>query len=131
MVPSHGPPPYDAVCPRFKNGQGSGLDGGHYRVYINGTLEIKRARTEDEGTYTCVASNIMGTVENQVILEVKGQTTAAPLLTPHQRTSIREEERKGICCQMIDVSRLAYNTLRTYCMLYVPALNVHTYRSHT
>ena len=60
---------------RFKNGQGSGLDGGHYRVYINGTLEIKRARAEDEGTYTCVASNIMGTVENQVILEVKGQTT--------------------------------------------------------
>uniref|UniRef100_A0A8C5A0K2 Neurofascin homolog (chicken) a n=1 Tax=Gadus morhua TaxID=8049 RepID=A0A8C5A0K2_GADMO len=58
----------------FKNGQGSGLDGGHYRVYINGTLEIKRARTEDEGTYTCVASNIMGTVENQVILEVKEPT---------------------------------------------------------
>ncbi|CAL8335848.1 unnamed protein product [Merluccius merluccius] len=58
----------------FKNGQGSGLDGGHYRVYINGTLEIKRARAEDEGTYTCVARNIMGTVENQVILEVKGET---------------------------------------------------------
>ena len=71
--PAHGPPS-PAVCPRFKNGQGSGLDGGHYRVYINGTLEIKRARAEDEGTYTCVASNIMGTVDNQVVLEVKGQT---------------------------------------------------------
>uniref|UniRef100_A0A1A8N364 Neurofascin homolog (Chicken) a n=1 Tax=Nothobranchius pienaari TaxID=704102 RepID=A0A1A8N364_9TELE len=33
----------------FKNGQGSGLDGGQYRVYINGSLEIKRARKEDEG----------------------------------------------------------------------------------
>ncbi|KAG7273377.1 hypothetical protein CRUP_026368 [Coryphaenoides rupestris] len=58
----------------FKNGQGSGLDGGHYRVYINGTLEFKRARPEDEGTYTCVASNILGKVDNQVILEVKEPT---------------------------------------------------------
>ncbi|XP_069009097.1 neurofascin homolog (chicken) a isoform X12 [Embiotoca jacksoni] len=55
----------------FKNGQGSGLDGGHYRVYINGSLEIKRARAEDEGTYTCVASSILGKAENQVRLEVK------------------------------------------------------------
>ncbi|KAJ3601778.1 hypothetical protein NHX12_029542, partial [Muraenolepis orangiensis] len=58
----------------FKNGQGSGLDGGYYRVYINGTLEIKRARVEDQGTYTCVVSNILGAVENQVILEVKEPT---------------------------------------------------------
>ncbi|KAM4587163.1 neurofascin homolog (chicken) a isoform 3-T6 [Odontesthes bonariensis] len=58
----------------FKNGQGSGLDGGQYRVYINGTLEIKRARAEDEGTYTCVASNILGKAENQVRLEVKEPT---------------------------------------------------------
>ncbi|XP_057702435.1 neurofascin homolog (chicken) a isoform X9 [Corythoichthys intestinalis] len=55
----------------FKNGQGSGLDGGQYRVYVNGTLEIKRARAEDEGTYTCVASSILGMAENQVRLEVK------------------------------------------------------------
>ncbi|XP_034724129.1 neurofascin homolog (chicken) a isoform X22 [Etheostoma cragini] len=58
----------------FKNGQGSGLDGGHYRVYINGTLEIKRARAEDEGTYTCVANSILGSAENQVRLEVKEPT---------------------------------------------------------
>lgn len=58
---------------RFKNGQGSGLDGGQYRVYVNGTLEIKRARPEDEGTYTCVASSMLGTANNQVRLEVKGQ----------------------------------------------------------
>ncbi|KAM9759167.1 LOW QUALITY PROTEIN: neurofascin homolog (chicken) a [Menidia menidia] len=58
----------------FKNGQGSGLDGGHYRVYVNGTLEIRRARPEDEGTYTCVASSILGKAENQVRLEVKEPT---------------------------------------------------------
>ncbi|XP_071351347.1 neurofascin homolog (chicken) a isoform X3 [Trachinotus anak] len=58
----------------FKNGQGSGLDGGQYRVYINGTLEIKRARVEDEGTYTCVAHSILGTADKQVRLEVKEPT---------------------------------------------------------
>ncbi|XP_058647116.1 neurofascin homolog (chicken) a isoform X15 [Onychostoma macrolepis] len=58
----------------FKNGLGSGLDGGHYKLYYNGTLEIKQARPEDQGTYTCVASNILGKMENQVRLEVKEPT---------------------------------------------------------
>ncbi|KAM4626044.1 neurofascin homolog (chicken) a [Polymixia lowei] len=71
----------------FKNGQGSGLDGGHYRVYINGTLEIKRARSEDEGTYTCVASNILGKVENQVRLEVKEPTRI--VRAPEHQSAVR------------------------------------------
>lgn len=50
------------------------MDGGHYSVHNNGTLEIKRARAEDEGTYTCVANNLLGKAENQVRLEVKGKT---------------------------------------------------------
>lgn len=58
----------------FKNGLGSGLDGGQYKLYNNGTLEVKQARPEDQGTYTCVASNILGKMENQVRLEVKEPT---------------------------------------------------------
>lgn len=54
------------------------MDGGHYSVHSNGTLEIKRARAEDEGTYTCVASNLLGKAENQVRLEVKGKTLKPP-----------------------------------------------------
>ncbi|KAM6947818.1 neurofascin homolog (chicken) a isoform 2-T2 [Lycodopsis pacificus] len=71
----------------FKNGQGSGLDGGQYRVYINGTLEIKRARAEDEGTYTCVANSMLGTAENQVRLEVKEPTRI--VRAPERRSAVR------------------------------------------
>lgn len=55
------------------------MDGGQYTVHDNGTLEIKRARSEDEGTYTCVANNLLGKAESQVRLEVKGKT---PLKAP-------------------------------------------------
>lgn len=58
---------------RFKNGQGSNLDGGNYHVYENGSLEIKMIRKEDQGIYTCVATNILGKAENQVRLEVMGE----------------------------------------------------------
>lgn len=61
---------------RFKNGQGSNLDGGNYHVYENGSLEIKMIRKEDQGIYTCVATNILGKAENQVRLEVKGKGPA-------------------------------------------------------
>ncbi|XP_034081691.1 neurofascin homolog (chicken) a isoform X16 [Gymnodraco acuticeps] len=71
----------------FKNGQGSGLDGGQYRVYVNGTLEIIRARMEDEGTYTCVASSMLGKAENQVRLEVKEPTRI--IRAPEHQSAIR------------------------------------------
>ncbi|XP_044144347.1 LOW QUALITY PROTEIN: neurofascin [Bufo gargarizans] len=58
----------------FKNGQGSNLDGGNYRVHENGTLEISVVRKEDQGKYTCVATNILGNAENTVRLEVKEAT---------------------------------------------------------
>uniref|UniRef100_A0A8C9ZHG7 Neural cell adhesion molecule L1 n=1 Tax=Sander lucioperca TaxID=283035 RepID=A0A8C9ZHG7_SANLU len=79
----------------FKNGQGSGLDGGHYRVYINGTLEIKRARAEDEGTYTCVANSILGSAENQVRLEVKEPTRI--VRAPEHQSVIRGSKAHFDC----------------------------------
>ncbi|XP_014265849.1 neurofascin homolog (chicken) a isoform X14 [Maylandia zebra] len=79
----------------FKNGQGSGLDGGQYRVYINGTLEIKRARAEDEGTYTCVASSILGKAENQVRLEVKEPTRI--IQAPEHQSAIRGSTARFMC----------------------------------
>ncbi|XP_039971772.1 neurofascin homolog (chicken) a isoform X3 [Xiphias gladius] len=79
----------------FKNGQGSGLDGGQYRVYINGTLEIKKARAEDEGTYTCVANSILGTTENQVRLEVKEPTRI--VRAPEHQSAIRGSMARFDC----------------------------------
>ncbi|XP_026162930.1 neurofascin homolog (chicken) a isoform X3 [Mastacembelus armatus] len=79
----------------FKNGQGSGLDGGQYRVYINGTLEIKRARPEDEGTYTCVANSILGKAENQVRLEVKEPTRI--VRAPEHQSAIRSSTSRFDC----------------------------------
>ncbi|XP_053725354.1 neurofascin homolog (chicken) a isoform X12 [Synchiropus splendidus] len=81
----------------FKNGQGSGLDGGQYRVYINGTLEIKRARAEDEGTYTCVASSILGKAENQVRLEVKEPTR---IVRPPQHQSVSRGSTAHFHCEV-------------------------------
>uniref|UniRef100_A0A8C4I8S8 Neural cell adhesion molecule L1 n=1 Tax=Dicentrarchus labrax TaxID=13489 RepID=A0A8C4I8S8_DICLA len=79
----------------FKNGQGSGLDGGQYRVYINGTLEIKRARAEDEGTYTCLANSILGSAENQVRLEVKEPTRI--VRAPEHQSAIRGSTARFNC----------------------------------
>lgn len=42
-------------------------------MHDNGTLEIRQVRHEDQGTYSFVASNILGKAEDQVHLEVKGE----------------------------------------------------------
>ncbi|XP_072552401.1 neurofascin isoform X2 [Salminus brasiliensis] len=63
-----------------KGGIGS-LEGGRFRVLSNGTLEIKRTKLQDQGTYVCVASNVIGRDEMDVQLEVKEPTKI--LRAPH------------------------------------------------
>ncbi|XP_051891047.1 neurofascin homolog (chicken) a [Pristis pectinata] len=58
----------------FKDGQGNNLYGGNYIIHDNGTLELRRARKGDEGTYTCIATNMLGKAENRLRLEVKEPT---------------------------------------------------------
>lgn len=57
---------------RTKYGQGN-LEGNRFKTHSNGTLEIKRLRIEDQGTYLCIVSNIAGRDESQVRIEVKGE----------------------------------------------------------
>ncbi len=58
---------------RSKYGQGN-LEGNRFKTHSNGTLEIKRIQVEDQGTYLCIVSNIAGRDENQVRIEVKGES---------------------------------------------------------
>uniref|UniRef100_A0A8C6VX62 Neural cell adhesion molecule L1 n=1 Tax=Nothobranchius furzeri TaxID=105023 RepID=A0A8C6VX62_NOTFU len=57
-----------------KYGQGN-LEGNRFKTHSNGTLEIKRIKVEDQGTYLCVISNIAGRDEDQVRVEVKEAIT--------------------------------------------------------
>ncbi|XP_068598583.1 neurofascin homolog (chicken) a [Brachionichthys hirsutus] len=79
----------------FKNGLGSVLDGGQFRVHINGSLEIRRARAEDEGTYTCVVSNLLGQDEKQVRLKVKEPTRIVE--TPEHMSAVRGASAQFRC----------------------------------
>ncbi|KAM7181482.1 neuronal cell adhesion molecule isoform 4-T4 [Macrochelys suwanniensis] len=58
----------------FKGVKGSILHGDLYVFHDNGTLEIPVAQKDSTGTYTCVARNKLGNVQNEVHLEVKDPT---------------------------------------------------------
>lgn len=53
--------------------KGSILRGNEYVFHDNGTLEIPVAQKDNSGTYTCVARNELGKIQNEVQLEVKGK----------------------------------------------------------
>nr|XP_009509742.1 PREDICTED: neuronal cell adhesion molecule isoform X5 [Phalacrocorax carbo] len=58
----------------FKGVKGSILRGNEYVFHDNGTLEIPVAQKDSTGTYTCVARNELGKIQNEVQLEVKDPT---------------------------------------------------------
>ncbi|XP_010151376.1 PREDICTED: neuronal cell adhesion molecule isoform X6 [Eurypyga helias] len=58
----------------FKGVKGSILRGNEYVFHDNGTLEIPVAQKDSTGTYTCVARNELGKIQNEVHLEVKDPT---------------------------------------------------------
>ncbi|XP_059672314.1 neuronal cell adhesion molecule isoform X22 [Gavia stellata] len=58
----------------FKGVKGSILRGNEYIFHDNGTLEIPVAQKDSTGTYTCVARNELGKIQNEVQLEVKDPT---------------------------------------------------------
>ncbi|XP_071659354.1 neuronal cell adhesion molecule isoform X39 [Patagioenas fasciata] len=58
----------------FKGVKGSILRGNEYIFHDNGTLEIPVAQKDSTGTYTCVARNELGKIQNEVHLEVKDAT---------------------------------------------------------
>lgn len=58
---------------RFKGVKGSILRGNEYVFHDNGTLEIPVAQKNNAGTYTCVARNELGKIQNEVQLEIKGE----------------------------------------------------------
>lgn len=53
--------------------KGSILRGNEYVFHDNGTLEIPVAQKNSAGTYTCVARNELGKIQNEVQLEIKGK----------------------------------------------------------
>ncbi|XP_072408655.1 neuronal cell adhesion molecule a isoform X16 [Chiloscyllium punctatum] len=59
----------------FKDDQGSVLRGDSYVFHDNGTLEIAFSQKNDSGTYTCIATNSLGVVQNKAFLQVKDPTT--------------------------------------------------------
>ncbi|XP_072340461.1 neuronal cell adhesion molecule a isoform X18 [Scyliorhinus torazame] len=59
----------------FKDDQGSVLHGDSYVFHDNGTLEIAFSQKNDSGTYTCIATNTLGVIQNQAFLHVKDPTT--------------------------------------------------------
>ncbi|XP_043079947.1 neurofascin isoform X1 [Puntigrus tetrazona] len=69
-----------------KGGLGT-LEGGRHRILPNGTLEITNTKLQDQGSYVCVASNVIGRDEKDVQLEVKEPIKIVRV--PHNTVVIR------------------------------------------
>uniref|UniRef100_A0A8C1JMH8 Neurofascin-like n=1 Tax=Cyprinus carpio TaxID=7962 RepID=A0A8C1JMH8_CYPCA len=69
-----------------KGGLGT-LEGSRHRILPNGTLEIRNTKLQDQGSYVCVASNVIGRDEKEVQLEVKEPIKI--VRAPHNTVVIR------------------------------------------
>ncbi|TRY84731.1 hypothetical protein DNTS_027427 [Danionella cerebrum] len=72
---------------RWSKGGLGALEGGRYSILSNGTLEIRDTKLRDQGTYVCVASNVIGRDEKEVQLEVKEPISL--VRAPHNTVVIR------------------------------------------
>jgi hemicentin len=63
------PPP---VVTWLKSGRTVLIDGVQHISSSDGTLSINRAVLSDAGVYTCVATNIAGSDETEIMLHVQG-----------------------------------------------------------
>ncbi|XP_016104092.1 neurofascin-like [Sinocyclocheilus grahami] len=69
-----------------KGGLGT-LEGSRHMILPNGTLEIRNTKLQDQGSYVCVASNVIGRDEKEVQLEVKEPIKI--VRAPHNTVVIR------------------------------------------
>ncbi|KAL2104019.1 hypothetical protein ACEWY4_000887 [Coilia grayii] len=99
-------PYFGAPAPelRWSKGAVGTLEGGRYKVYKNGTLEIRKTRLDDQGMYMCTVSNIIGRDENQITLEVKEPTQV--IQKPQNVVILRGGDAKFDCAVKHDESML-------------------------
>uniref|UniRef100_A0A182UGL9 Contactin n=1 Tax=Anopheles melas TaxID=34690 RepID=A0A182UGL9_9DIPT len=64
--------------------------GGHRKIYPTGTLHISPTSRDDEGTYTCIASNTQGMAESKARLIVLQELRFTEQLPPKQIKQIGE-----------------------------------------
>lgn len=67
------------------------LDTESYSILDNGSLVILNVVVSDEGTYTCVAMNPLGTAQGNVVLDVQSKLIyTAIIIIAHTRTHTHE-----------------------------------------
>uniref|UniRef100_A0AAY4E9V0 Neurofascin n=1 Tax=Denticeps clupeoides TaxID=299321 RepID=A0AAY4E9V0_9TELE len=87
---------------KWSKGAVGSLEGGRFKVFKNGTLEIRRTKLDDEGTYFCVVSNVLGREEKQIVLDVK--EPAQIVRAPYNVAVLRGGEAKFDCQVTFDLT---------------------------